>query len=585
VRCSVKHSPDEKADCASFAYDFQMEFMGGWTPSEGLAALLDFLDIVLRLEEFRSGFVLSFDFRGLYQPKLDVMVAIREWSESPRRKSLWSERCRFWRVAIAEVSFMIMYHALFCLFVHDPPSCDTYVVTDISETFVCNGEYCFRKRDNSGASITEFADNKGIWEFAENPTFGALPLVSFLSSVTDQLWSIFDDPKAVSRRPLSRISNRILSKRTDIASTPGNNVYSPRAAMGTNSAGFPSCSSVETTAAVVTQRFVPETGLGELLIEVGNTSVTQESLQPIMDFMDEFTASPNAANGFCIIYDLREMRIPSMTMVMRVAEWGGEPARKETWERKNQVCKIVLNPGLKFSILVGILTSFFYACPPVCRTFVMHSLEDADAVIFEPPVKSDTREEDPDISEDAKMLVHGRLDGPDMRPSKVDEPLVENDELHFEPLASTRCPQRISISGATGPAMNSINGTYELTGSYNGRPSWQKHDKQMWLVWAENNRWCVTTFKSKANNDGNGVAAGPNTLLPTGVETWEVYNTEDDAWETQSILASEAKEDVSLEKLGAFHTTAGVVKDEIENRDDKRNMSLQYFSMFSGSVK
>jgi hypothetical protein len=380
-----------------------------------LAALLDFLDIVLRTGDFAHGFVLSFDFRGLYQPKLDVIVAMRDWAEDPIRLALWSERCRFWKVAVAgEASFLLTYNALFCLFAHDAPPSDTYLVTDINEKLPTKGAYCFRKNDKLGASIpvwgyaNEFADSQGIWQFAENPTFFALPMVSMVSTLGDQFLSMFHEPKAASRRPLPGVGVTVVPKKVNVANVRGSSADGAKAMVEGSYDDYPQCSQIETTAAIVTQRLDAETGLGELLLELTDAQVTEEALQAIMDFMDEFTSSSNVANGFCIIYDLRDMRIPSMTMVMKLAEWGNEPSRKESWERLNKACKIIMNPGLKFSICIGILTSLFYACPPVCRTTLMTSLDDEDAVVFEPPPKPDVEgNKETDVTTEEKLAVNG----------------------------------------------------------------------------------------------------------------------------------------------------------------------------------
>merc|ERR1719323_572152 len=106
----------------------------------------------------------------------------------------------------------------------------------------------------------------------------------------------------------------------------------------------------------------------------------------MMDFMDAFVDSENAACGFSITYDLRALHAPSLSMVTRVAEWGGDPVRQEKWERLNHTCKVVVSSGIKYTLCKTMLSTFFFLCPPVCRTFLLTDPDEAEetAVVFMP---------------------------------------------------------------------------------------------------------------------------------------------------------------------------------------------------------
>mmetsp|Transcript_164060 Transcript_164060/g.526089 ORF Transcript_164060/g.526089 Transcript_164060/m.526089 type:complete len:214 (-) Transcript_164060:401-1042(-) len=108
----------------------------------------------------------------------------------------------------------------------------------------------------------------------------------------------------------------------------------------------------------------------------------------MMDFMDAFVDSSNAARGFAITYDLRALRSPSINMVMRVAEWGGHPEREAKWKELNRACKVVVNAGLRFTMCRGVLTTFFFVCPPIVRTYLLTDPDqpEEEAVVFEAPV-------------------------------------------------------------------------------------------------------------------------------------------------------------------------------------------------------
>lgn len=119
-------------------------------------------------------------------------------------------------------------------------------------------------------------------------------------------------------------------------------------------------------------------GPGYFKILGRDQDITDEGIKSMLGVMDRFTASANARPGFSITYDLRGLRNPSMQMVLAVAEWGTDPQRKETWETLNQACKVVVNPGFRFSACKGVLTTFFFVCPPIVRTFLLTDPDESE---------------------------------------------------------------------------------------------------------------------------------------------------------------------------------------------------------------
>jgi len=116
----------------------------------------------------------------------------------------------------------------------------------------------------------------------------------------------------------------------------------------------------------------------------------------MMEFYDAFLYSPNAVNGFSITYDLRNLRSPSMSMILRVAEWGNEPTRQAMWQELNVECRVCVSSGMRYTISKAALSAFFYVCPPVCRTYLLTAPDDnlKDAVVFLPNSRAETAPED-----------------------------------------------------------------------------------------------------------------------------------------------------------------------------------------------
>lgn len=119
--------------------------------------------------------------------------------------------------------------------------------------------------------------------------------------------------------------------------------------------------------------------------------MSDEALQQVMDFMDEFVNSADAQHGFSMTYDFRCLPLSpwspqSMSTIMRIAEWGNEPSRQTKWTRLNTSCKVVVPSGVTFSMCKGVLQSFFFICPPVCRTYLLTDPDEPEesATIFLP---------------------------------------------------------------------------------------------------------------------------------------------------------------------------------------------------------
>lgn len=138
-------------------------------------------------------------------------------------------------------------------------------------------------------------------------------------------------------------------------------------------------------------------GLGELVITSRNLPITDEGITTMMDFMDGFLAHENAQGGFSITYDMRALRTPSMTVVTRVAQWGAHPQRQQAWATLNQVCKVVVPGGMVFKLAKGLLSTFFYACPPVCDTYLITDPDEPDekGAYFAPPKKASIKDKLP----------------------------------------------------------------------------------------------------------------------------------------------------------------------------------------------
>jgi len=124
----------------------------------------------------------------------------------------------------------------------------------------------------------------------------------------------------------------------------------------------------------------------EVRLVVYNAPVLEESLVQLLDFLDAFMATKFSKEGFSICYDIRQMRRPKVDIVRRIAAWGREPAREQAWKTHNKACKVVVTPGLMFTLCKTMLKAFFKACPPVVRTYLLTDPDQPEqgSVYFDP---------------------------------------------------------------------------------------------------------------------------------------------------------------------------------------------------------
>lgn len=130
-----------------------------------------------------------------------------------------------------------------------------------------------------------------------------------------------------------------------------------------------------------------DTGMGYVRILASSGPLGLEQLNQVLDFVDAFTMTADCVQGWAMTYDLRALRVPTMTMIKKIAEWGNVPDRKARWEAGNKAAKVVIPPGYKLSVSKGLLAAFFVLCPPVCKVLLLTSpdQDEAKAIVFEPP--------------------------------------------------------------------------------------------------------------------------------------------------------------------------------------------------------
>lgn len=90
---------------------------------------------------------------------------------------------------------------------------------------------------------------------------------------------------------------------------------------------------------------------------------------------------------FEFVYDLRELPIPKLHMIVTLAKWGSEAKRRDYFIKRCVGCRIILSPGMMFNFTKASCVAFFKVCPPTCNTYLMteDSEPGPDTHFFPPP--------------------------------------------------------------------------------------------------------------------------------------------------------------------------------------------------------
>uniref|UniRef100_A0A7R9ZX92 Uncharacterized protein n=1 Tax=Pyrodinium bahamense TaxID=73915 RepID=A0A7R9ZX92_9DINO len=321
------------------------------TPTEvGILALLEFMDYVLDLPQVCTGFMLTYNLEELGWPHMDVVMRIICWSNEPERQAKWHHRCLCWKIVIPDgFCFKAARLALSGTFCLSSPPCLMYLVTDPSEDLTSDTVVSYQPDDSDVMGVKLLGDLRAKCEEVQ------------LQAASEDL------------------------RRHEPAAAP---VARPHGELPTvMDVGF----------AEVHQGYSEADGMGYIKIFGRDADVTDEGLTHLMGFMDGFVDSPSAVRGFAITYDLRLLHAPSMTMVTRVAAWGGEPVRQEKWQRLNLVCKVVVSGGVRLMLARGVLSTFFFLCPPVCKTYLLSDPDEPEesSIVFEPSKPVSAPQEQP----------------------------------------------------------------------------------------------------------------------------------------------------------------------------------------------
>jgi len=383
---------------------------------EELSELLDFMDSVLMMPELKEGFVLVYDVQQLGRLQMDLISAIATWSWETGRRHTWKQRCLRWQILACEGSTFVSAELTLrgWFLIYGDTTCDIYLQTDrqITEnTRVVK----FEPPEGEQRLMYQIVQIPGNYMRIMAKLMYELFLISMIQSseekhqaywmvsgpvsaaytaaetLVHQFWQPDVDGVLAGPESDEAPASSKAADETAFASKEPERAWRPMMLMRSKeSASALPPAELDIGCAVLTSGFHEDLKLGWIKLVANGTPVEPESTKELQAFMDVFIDSDYGRAGFEIIYDIRNLRVPGVSSMMMMAEWGSDPVRQDKWEKLNKICKVVAPGGMLFSLFKSALTSWFYLCPPVCETYLMTDPDDLEsASIFTPPVKPD----------------------------------------------------------------------------------------------------------------------------------------------------------------------------------------------------
>lgn len=355
-----------------------IEARDGTVTDEGNGALQQMMDNVLSLPDMSGKYLFMCDLRSLTWPQPDMIASLRHWGCDPERQERWRTCCESWTIVVPEgVYYYGACLALGHFFFSHPPMCTTYLVTDPLEVGIEN-----------------------VVQFDPEPVSDAFStwVRSLLEGEESNLLN--EDEWREAGAPIDRESPSDAAKE-GAAAKEGSASSAAEAASDLEpllpADGSTAPDSVNVGFMVAAQVFREDIRRADLSLTGRSGAATVEKLDRVLAFMDRFSRICNVKNvNFTTTYDFRELSMPPLKMVKKLAEWGNEPERAERWTRLNNACKVVVGSGFVYVLSKSILNTYFYACPPVCRTYILTDPDEPEegAFFFDPAPKKGSQEGD-----------------------------------------------------------------------------------------------------------------------------------------------------------------------------------------------
>jgi len=394
----------------------------------GLDAILELLDGMLEFPHITSGFVLVYDMRSTDSPHLNIVYRMAQWMAEPARQLNWSESCIAWKIIVPEGHlFFVMQLAMGLHFWNNPAVCHTYILTSTQDPR--EDDVHFEPLSNACTSAEHSS-----WLTQPHELFdflgSAFSMLGAIVQTTEaQSWFSEEETTSLEKHGLSGPKNcahrsrpeflersiqdstlHCCARQSPHAYTDSQNLEVSAVPPPLAATELPEC--LDVGFVYVTQSVSHKTGKGELRVTSRGGSADDHGIQLVLAFIDGFSKHEHAKEGFAITYDLRGLQLPSMNVVMAIAKWGDDPERVKRWKLLNYACKVVLSAGITFSLAKGVLSTFFLACPPVCRTYLLTDPDEPDdgAYFFEPATWAD---------EDPRSQMTSDEEGVEVNPSHM----------------------------------------------------------------------------------------------------------------------------------------------------------------------
>jgi len=118
-----------------------------------------------------------------------------------------------------------------------------------------------------------------------------------------------------------------------------------------------------------------------------------ENVAEMLEFLGRALDSDEAASGFKLTYDLRNLRVPTLSLLISIAKWASTHERQSAFKERVVASRVCVMKGSKLTFAKLAMTTFFKVSPPTCTTYLVSDLDGEPFAVYEgkePPTSSNS---------------------------------------------------------------------------------------------------------------------------------------------------------------------------------------------------
>jgi len=119
-----------------------------------------------------------------------------------------------------------------------------------------------------------------------------------------------------------------------------------------------------------------------------------ENVAEMLEFLGRALESDEVASGFKLTYDFRNLRNPSLSLLISIGKLASAHERQRAFKERVVASRVCVTKGSKLTFAKLAMTTFFKVSPPTCTTYLVSDLDGEPVAVYEckePPTSSNSR--------------------------------------------------------------------------------------------------------------------------------------------------------------------------------------------------